>query len=161
MVKTADAYTIIGLKITSADLSIETIHQYELCCPKTNSDKFHYCPNCGTKNNVGTFSTFSYIDQYNDYDDDFYVEYGILTIHKQYKVFKIDEDMYISVHITACNDNQYGYQCDTCPLSLEELCVLKQTLMDDLCTIDRWKNDIHFVDHFNTNFKIYTISGCS
>lgn len=170
MCKTADSYTIIGLKITKEDLTIGT--SYQLCCDWINSNKFNYCPECGKRNKFEPI--YDYIDHYNDdngihdedYNGDFPEDYlssdcGILTINNTtYKVFKI-EDMYISVYYNYCIDNYHGYKCIECPLSLENLCELRQKLMDDMCTVDKWKNDIHFIDYFNKNFKIYTVSGCS
>ncbi len=177
MVKTADAYTIIGLKIKEEDLMVGRTYEHKLCCDRINSNFFNYCPSCGSKNKFGTYTISDYIDNYNpnngihdeDYRGDFPEDYlsgdcGILTINNTtYKVFKLENiaEMYISVSYTYCIDNYHGYKSNECSLSLENLCELKQKLMEDLCTVDKWKNDVNFVNNFNKNFKIYTISGCS
>ncbi len=163
---TSDAYTIVGLKITENDLTIETTHKYELCGCGINSVNFNFCPSCGSKNKFGTYTTHEYINNYNDeYNDDHPEDelglvHGILTINNtKYKVFKFEylPHMYLSIYKTKCFDNGCGCTCEECPLSLENLCELKQKLMEDLCTIDIWKNDIDFINNFNKNFKIHTI----
>ncbi len=143
----------------------EEDYNYDKCDCNLNSVDYKYCLSCGMPNNFETYLANKNVVKYSDdkirdiYDND--EEYGNLMINDtNYKTLSIynSGDMYITIHISSCHSNTSNFKYESCPLSLETLCELKQKLMKDLCTIDLWKNDVNFINNFNKNFKIYTLS---
>ncbi len=140
----------------------EDEEEYEMCNCKLNSVDFNYCPECGFGNNYETYliSCERYFPEYNPENDGDGIFGSIIINNTKYRTFKLmkSDYVYISIHITSCHGNNYESQNGECLLSFEKLCELKEKLMEDLCTVDKWKNDIEFINNFNKNFKIYTIS---
>ncbi len=163
------AHTVVGLKINKQDLIIQKTFKHKLCKCEKNSADFKYCPSCGKTNKFGSYTVNKYIDSYlesnpDDSDDDGDEnKHGILTINgTKYKVFQIKgmQNMFISIHSEYCDVENSNYSCTALPYSLETLCELKQKLMEDLQSINFWKNN-DFANNFNKNFKIYLLSEIS
>lgn len=159
------AITVIGLRIKLNDLKIteKITSKYINCKCKNNTNLFVYCPDCGNKNNFGTYDYFAtnFIKEFcssegkdvESSEEDFGFNQGIIeTNGEKYKVIRpTDQEDWIYITLYAGNrDGPRNYNKDEiskCEISLEELIKMKDKMKMDLTWVGaKYQTCAPFID---------------
>lgn len=154
-----EAITIIGLRLLEDDLKIPVTKTYTNCKCINNINNYKYCPDCGKKNQYGTYVEYQFIDQFSEKlctgpessDDDLYFPlYGHLNINDRtypvYQPVEREKWLYVSIYFGIKHGPRNYRPENICKVS--PTVILNNHLKEDLTSIGLWNEE---------DYNIYTL----